>query len=447
MDKTLLNEIEDLAYVTGDTRLFGYDKTGQKVGFVPANLLTNSSPIAGWKRKKTDAKTEGTPFGDFEFIANLPSYLQLGGYLVQNNHQRKKLSAKTHLMLANGETCVLDGSQGHYQWGWGVPFYYATWEDDTWIYEAISLSKIKGHWNYYIPVGSRSAAGYCILDTGTGALKSVGTATVPVFNKSIITLQAAAAKNGDLWFANERVMNFVTGMLKRIYFHNGSIQAAWNAALTADGLHQGGFGNGYSDNTPWDNGYLPLNALVEDGDALEVGSFTGDTINKDGAAKSIKVSGIPNFFGLKNDFKYLWCMSENELLQCNADNSQTLFIDNSVGKVRFDLNSIAKHVVHSKSGITATDWQFPKRYNFEHLTFWPIEGGGSESSFYGDGYYNPNATSGLRGVGLLGLADHGGNAGSLSANGGYGVGDFNVNWSAFLCEWAEAFSTEPEWVE
>ena len=89
MDKTLLNEIEDLAYVTGDTRLFGYDKTGQKVGFVSANLLTNSSPIAGWKRKKTDAKTEGAAFGDFDFIANLPSYLQLGGYLVQNNHQRK----------------------------------------------------------------------------------------------------------------------------------------------------------------------------------------------------------------------------------------------------------------------------------------------------------------------------------------------------------------------
>lgn len=40
--------------------------------------------------------------------------------------------------------------------------------------------------------------------------------------------------------------------------------------------------------------------------------------------------------------------------------------------------------------------------------------------------------SGLRGVKLLGNGNNGDNAGSMYANGNNGVGDANVNWSAFL---------------
>ncbi|MCH3994161.1 MAG: hypothetical protein LKE54_03750 [Prevotella sp.] len=450
MDESKINridKIEDFTNVSSSTGLLGYDKSANKLGYVPYSMLGGNNPIAGFKRQKGNANPEGIPFGDFGFIASLPSALGLGGYLVQNDHTRRKLATATHKRFASGEDCNLDGTQGHYQWGWNVPFYYSTWEDDTYVYEAIALSPIKGHWNYRIPVGSRSAAGYAVYDAGTGALKSVGTNTIPVFSKSIVDLQKAAHKNGDLWFANERVMHFITGVLMRIIFHNTNIQAGYNNKLTVDGLHQGGLGAGYSDTAPWDNGYLPLNALVEDGDALETGNYTGDTTNQTGTAKSIAVSGIPNFFGLKNNYKYMWCMSEDELLQCNPDKSQTLYIDDSVGRKIFDLNSISGHIVHSKSLITDGGWQYPKSYNFDHLTFWPKEAGGSDSTYYADGYYNPAATSGLRGVILVGSAGDGGSAGSLCADGDYGVGDSNAGWSAFLCEFTEAFDTTPIWTE
>lgn len=449
----LIIQAFDNAKQIGDLDLASMDTAGQYVelydsltGKASRMLLSDAVSQAGaeWCGiRYKDAKTETEVVGSLSMLRQLPTLLNLGGYLVQNDHSRRKLSPKTHLLLETGEEAVLDGSMGHYQWGWDKPFYFQNYKLAGYTYETMSFSKRKGFWNYYIPVGSRSAAGYAAYDSATQSLKSVGTATVPVFNKSILTLQTAAHKNGDLWFANERVMNFVTGMLKRLIFHNRSIQTDFNANLTTDGLHQGGTGCGCSESYPWDNGYLPLNALVEDGDALEVGSFKGSTTNKDGTAKDIEYSAIPNFYGLKNDYKALWCMSENMLINCNEDGSQSLYIDDSVGKTLFNLNSLDGHVLHSRAPYNTEGWKYPKAYNMSHLAFWPSEDGGSQSTYFGDGYYNPGSKSGLRGVGLLGGGSDGGVAGSMYAYGGDGVGGADVYWSAFLCEWAEAFSTNP----
>lgn len=419
----------------------------QATGKTQKILLTDAVNQAGseWCGiRYKDANSETEVIGNLAMLRQIVAMLNLGGYLVQNDHSRKKLSRTTHLLLETGEAAVLDGTMGHYNWGWDKNWYYQNYKDGEYTCETMSFAPRKGFWNYYIPIGSRSAAGYAAWDATNSKLINVGTATIPVNNKPITTLQTAAHKNGDLWFASERVMWFITGFLKRLIFHNRNVQASWNTELTADGLHQGGMGNGYSDSAPWDNGYLPLNALVEDGDALELGTFQGDTTNRDGTAKTIDVSGIHNFYGLKNDVKYLWQMSENELLQCNSDGSQSLYIDDSVGNSVFDLTAITNHVLHSKGpAATAAGWVYPKNYNMQHLTFWPLDTGGSTSTYFGDGYYNPAATSVLRGVGLAGGADAGGHAGSMCAYGGVGVGDCGVCWSAFLCEWTEAFSTTP----
>ena len=82
----------------------------------------------------------------------------------------------------------------------------------------------------------------------------------------------------------------------------------------------------------------------------------------------------------------------------------------------------------------------------KHLAFFPkAELGGSSSTYYCDGYYNPASDSGLRGARLLGFADHGGSAGSLSLNGLDAVSGAHARYGAFLCEWAEAFTTVPVW--
>ena len=53
---------------------------------------------------------------------------------------------------------------GHYQWGSGVTIYYAPWEDETYLYEAVDTKPIPGQLNYKIPIFSRSCAGYATID-------------------------------------------------------------------------------------------------------------------------------------------------------------------------------------------------------------------------------------------------------------------------------------------
>ena len=154
---------------------------------------------------------------------------------------------------------------GHYQWGWGVTLYYANWEDETYLYEALDVKPIPGHLNYVIPPGSRSCAGYATLDRVNGNLVSFVSYQAryrggdnnadldglfnsqlckPANMTTIANFAAAARKNGNMWLANSRVMFFVTAAIKRIMFHNRNIQASYNGTLTADGLRQGGISSG-----------------------------------------------------------------------------------------------------------------------------------------------------------------------------------------------------------
>jgi len=467
MDKQKMQDIEDLT-AGANTVLLGYDRVSGKVGFVNASRVSGGVPWFGRKWNKSQSTPVGQPIGDFDLGQTLAHELGLGGYLVQNDHTRVKLSAANHNLLENGSSADLTGAAGHYHWGWNVPFYYQYYEDYTYEYETISLGgPRKGMWNYYIPVGSRSCAGYATMDRTNSKLVSFVNPTAqyrggnndssldssfnsqlgkPATNLSIDAFRTAARKNGTLWFANERVMVFVTGMLKRLIFGNRNIQAVFNDTLDANGLRQGGTGVGIDSVTSWDSvwhyyPYVNLNVGVDQGD------FTGllsTTINDNGTQKTI--GNIPSFFGLKNDYKYLACMCENALLQCNADKSQSLFISNNIDGSNMSLTSVANLVkIATGPAAAAVGWLYPKTMTLKNLAFFPKEAGGSISTYWCDGYYSPAADSGLRGALLLGNADNGDYAGSAFLYGNYAPSDAGAFWGAFLCEYAEAFTTQPIW--
>ena len=165
------NAMEILQSVNDNDFVLGYSASGKKAGLVRVGKI-NSTQWAGCRWRKDSVTAVGEPCGSLAKIERLAELLGLGGYLVQNDHTRRKLSKTNHNQFEGGATAALDGSMGHYQWGWGVNFYYATWEDDTYIYEAIDIKPIPGRRNYFIPVGSRSCAGYATLDRTTGALVS-----------------------------------------------------------------------------------------------------------------------------------------------------------------------------------------------------------------------------------------------------------------------------------
>lgn len=137
-------------------------------------------------------------------------------------------------------------------------------------------------------------------------------------------------------------------------------------------------------------------------------------------------------------------MTEDELLQCNVDGSQTLFVDDVIDGHLFDFSTVTgKTVAGTTPTYSSANWYFIKRMNLENLTMVPVEVGGTESTYYGDGYYNPASTSGLRGAVRLGFADYGGRAGSCVLNGN-AAPSFAYAYGGFaLCEFQKAFSTKP----
>jgi len=461
----------DTLNVGPHTVVIGYDTVGNKFGRIAVSSLKDRIPWFGRRWPKGNSSTVGIAIGDIDLGQVFAKTIGLGGYLVQNNHSREKLSATTHREKANGAAADLTGAAGHYNWGWNVPMYYQKYETATDFCETFSLGGPRpGFWNNYIPIGSRSCAGYAQMDRTNSVLKNSVNSTAqyrggnndasldntyrsqlckPVTDMAIASLRTAARQNGTLWYANDRVMQYVTAALKRVIFGNRNIQAAVNATLDSNGLLQGGTGSGADLPNNWSANfnyypYLRLDVGVESGD------FTGllsTTIDENGTQKTI--GNIPCFYGLKNDYKYLACMSENMLLQCNADGSQSLFIDNHMDGRQMDLTTVSGLTQIATGPAAASGgWLYAKEYQMNNLSFFPgRELGASVSTFYSDGYYNPAATSGLRGALLLGLAHNGDYAGSLYLRGDAGVGAANAGWGAFLCEWAEEFTTEPFFVK
>ena len=452
-----------------DTHLIGCNTDSGKVGLVAVSSIRGGVVWFGRRWQKGNSSPVGKAVGDLDFGRAFAKSVGLGGYLVQNDHSREKLSASTHLKKENGADADLSGAAGHYQWGWNVPMYYQKYEDDTYEYETFSIGgPRKGFWNYYIPVGSRSCAGYAAMDRTNSILKSAVNSTAqyrgcnndssqdstyksglckPATNINISTFRAAARRNGTLWFANERTMQYVTAALKRVIFGNRNIQASYNALYDEDGLRQGGTGEGIDMPNNWASnfGYYPYIRLDVGIDQGDLTGLISTTIEEAGATKAI--NNIPSFYGLKNDYKYLGAISENMLLSANADYSQSLFINNNVDGSLMNLDSTSG-LTHIATGPAGSGWLYSKNYTMKNLAFFPgIELGASASTYYCDGYYNPHINSGLRAATLLGLASYGGDAGSLSLRGHSAVSHALAGLGAFLCEWAEAFTTEPFWCQ
>ena len=427
--------------------------------------LNSSNTWFGCKWPIGNGASAGTPVGNLLRLAHMQQIFKIGGYMVKNDHSRKKLHPADHRHYEDGGAVKFDGTDGHYQWGWGVGIYYAAWSDAEYDYEAFDDRPIPGVPCVYIPVGSRSCAGYAQLDRTNNKLMSTLNKTAqfrggnnsnwdetyrsllgkPVTSIGMPTLRNYARENGDMWFTSERVMLFITGALARVYFHNRNIQAAYNANLDSNGLHQGGLGQGATYPSNWSsdwgyNPYLDLDLGIEKGDFTGIFSAT----IKDPEGANVSITGIPCFMGLKNFYKYLWTMTEDELLVCQEDGSQALFVENLIDGSVFDVSGAGTHLLIGKTPVySSANWQYIKKISFDHLSGMPTEVGATASTYYADGYYNPNVheAGALRGALRLGSADFGDSAGSCMLGGNHAPSDAGAGDGAVLCEFAEAFTT------
>ena len=465
--KTKINEIEDFADVNSNIKLFGYNPATNKTGRVSIAAVQNKIPYCGVRFAKANSSPVGEPIGDLQMLAQLPSILGLGGYLVKNDHSRQKLASDTHFKLESGGTAKLDGSMGHYNWGWNIPYYYATWEDDTYEYEAISTAPMSGRWNYRIPVASTACAGASALDrtnnilvnycnrtaqyrggTNDNSLDSAWNTMLgkPVVNVAENLMQQYAEKNGDRWGSTMFPMVFMIGALCRIIFHNRNIQAAYNATLTSDGLHQGGLGMGVDDvSSSFGNQYatVDIDALADKGDAI--GVFSVDCKDSAGTTK-LTIKNIPCFYGLKNFYHYIAEMEHGCNMVYNSDYTVTMYAQQKWTKDAVVTDTVkGMRQIGTAPAVTAANWYFIKRMNLQRMLLFPTELGGSEITYYGDGFYHAYLTSGLRGLLAFGTAFDGGHAGNGFLHGNFAPSLAWASRGGALCEAAEDWDTEPFW--
>ena len=113
----------------------------------------------------------------------------------------------------------------------------------------------------------------------------------------------------------------------------------------------------------------------------------------------------------------------------------------------FDYSTFNGHTLIGNTPAAASaNWYGILKSNLEFACDFPLKIGASSTTGYGDSYYNPAVTSGLRGVSRLGGADHGGYAGSVYFYGLSAPTHASAYCGVVLCELREAMNTKPEWV-
>ena len=405
--------------------------------------------------------------GNVEFGRELAQALKLGCYLVKNDHSRRKLAATNHYLFETGELAKLDGSMGHYQWGWGVPFYLALYKAGGLWHEEISLRPIPGQYNYRIPVGSISAHGLACIDRDTNTLCSFvnddakyrggnnnadldgtyrtlrGTA---VTSMTCEAMRAAARRNGAGWMCGTMRHSTVVKILFEIIFGTRDVQAAYNANLDADGLHQGGLGSGVTNwnGTAWNNyngchPFLPTSVGIELADGCGVVNYEV----KDGDNNVIYTAPVPVFFGLKNLFGYLWHHQDDEFVRCNENQTRTHLVAPSIYGT-WTIGNEEGMVAYSNSPDSEG---YIKAISYDHLENFPTQVGGSASTYHCDYFWKDSSTSGFRLV-LRGCdARNGSHAGSSAVNVYSAVSHSHAYIGSPLCEAEEEWPLEPVYAE
>ena len=155
---------------------------------------------------------------------------------------------------------------GDYMWGWGTAWYYAWWVEGGYYYEAASLKPIPGRLNYRIPVASTSATlaspwstaptWSCAASSTPASATAAATTTRPRTARSgrCWAPRCDKPQRGDLWRIRPQegegweaywyAHPAAIGILFRIIFGTRNVQSAVNANKDANGLWQGGLGNG-----------------------------------------------------------------------------------------------------------------------------------------------------------------------------------------------------------
>ncbi|KAA6315650.1 hypothetical protein EZS27_033924, partial [termite gut metagenome] len=422
-------------------------------------ISTVNKKMAIRRWNETLSTPVGEAFGNIDFLRDLPAVLGLGAYLVKDDRTRRKLDPTNHYKFADGSLAALNGSMGQYMWCWNK-HYFSWWRDGNYIYEAVSTEPIAQGECYYIPAGGTSAFGAGVMDRTSNLLCSLisddtryrGGNNNAAYDGTYRTFLGKAASNitattfstyararGVGWESGWYAARAVQEYLFRVIMGTRHSQAAYNPNKDANGLYQGGLGDGVTilSGTEWSNynGYypfIPTSAGIELGDACGEASYN---IPASDGASTFKTVKIPVFFGLKNMYGHLWQAVRGIIVDAGAEKSLIYVAPSLYNNYNND------NVTGMKAaGEMARTESYIKKLSMHKLNCLPTEVNGSTSTYYADmSYCNHTSSQGLRCRLAGGSANDGdgAGAGSFASSTNNAVSVASTSISSPLCYFEE----------
>lgn len=241
----------------------------------------------------------------------------------------------------------------------------------------------------------------------------------PATSISLTNFRAYARARGSVsWNCNLYQTHRKLWWFFAIEYCNFNSQAAYNAALTADGFRQGGLGAGVTtlNGSKW-NTWCGYNPFIPCGHTLSLGNHTGvvDYALPAGYGAALTVA-VPSYRGVTNPFGHIWKWTDGCLCNIQSDAAGGL-------SEFFVCDNPAEFASTIGSGYQLRG-NLPRKEGYvkalilgEHGEIMPLAVGGGTTSYFCDYFYAniPASGSATRGVLFGGNASSGASAGFVSA--------------------------------
>lgn len=221
-----------------------------------------------------------------------------------------------------------------------------------------------------------------------------------------------------------------------IEYCNFNSQAAFNAALTADGFRQGGLGAGVTTlNTNAWSTWSNYNPFIPCGHTLSLGNRTGivDYVLPAGYGSALTVA-VPSYRGVTNPFGHIWKWMDGCLCNIQSDAagglSEFFVCDNPA-----EFASIIGSGYQLRGNLPRKEGFVKALILGENGEIMPLEIGAGTTTYFCDNFYTNIPANGevVFGVLLGGGADGGANAGFVYADTHYTPSVLSAGLGSRLC--------------
>lgn len=362
-------------------------------------------------------------YGSVKALRDLPKRLGLGRYLVSDERQKTKLHPNDSTKYLDGTPAALDGTEGQCMWCW-EGFYANIWHEGSRLIKAVTFDGPVGNEiSIWIPAGGISWLGAGVMDRTEQKLCSLisdderyrggeGKAVyinpdvhtkapsdttpqitmrgMPATNISTTDFGNYARKRGEGWEANWFVSRFVVEFLFEVIMGTENSQEAFNNLKDANGLYQGGFGNGIAFFKEWNrynNNYplIPTRVGLEAGDGVCLVDY--NIPNASGG--TYHTFNVPVFFGLVGaGFGNLWQCVRGIIVDPSKEKHQA-YVSPSM-YAAYDNKTVSDKILVAEC---PREQGWITRKSYRGLCCMPTEVGGSASIRYSDSYYTNSGIS------------------------------------------------------